>query len=779
MKKKIVSMLLVLSMTISGCTASTTQGNTSENQQTSSENETKEEANAEQSVEETKDETEQTEESANKEEAKQTDEAASSDDGEAAGNSEYKAISLSLLGDKEEIYYDENLVPSIPAYSVEKDFSNVEYDKRFESLFNTEYESEYNNVTEFKNKLIENSFAVKEAGHDEFFDVYEGNRYSYFPSFVTVDSLMHTYHLYFAYLMKNIERKYISEKLLDLSESMVDAASKQYEALKGTDWENAALTNLEFFYVGSLLQDGKAKVSIDDERFADVVQTEYEKVMDASELVPSEISGFNEDYTQYKVRGYYEGDETLEKYFRAMMWYGRMPFDLEKEEMVKSAILMTMAIDEDPENWESIYSITSFFAGASDDPGYNVFKTLVNENYGKMPEVTELPTDSDSFEKVALAVKKLDPPQINSVPVGEDEENVIASFRFMGQRFTIDASIMQRLVYRAVGENSNGERRYLPDTLDTAAALGSEEAYSILKDGGATDYENYEDNLTVIKGFFSKDNDEIWNASLYSGWLNTLRPLFEKKGEGYPSYMLSDEWEKKDLETFAGSYAELKHDTILYAKQLMAEMGDGEDEDIPDDRGYVDPEPVVYSRFIFLANKTKEGLDNLGMLNSEASKDLELLSEIAQRLLAISEKELKNESLSDDEYEFIRCYGGNLEHFWLEVNKDEVENLGYSYQAPCPVIADIATDPNGSVLEVGTGRVDEIYVVFPIDGKLHVGKGGAYSFYQFEQPMSERLTDGEWRDMLSGGHLDEDWNWIENENKPEQPEWTMSYRIKE
>ena len=785
MKKRIVSVLLALSMIVSGCAGSSvSESNSSSNEvpagkekaaeETDTADATTEEAST--VSEEPAQDTESSEETT--EVAQESDSEVVEEKTDESNSSDYKVVNLSLLGGKEDIYYDETLVPSVPAYSVEKDFSNVEYDKKFSYIFDPENENEYNHVTEFRNKLIENLFAVKSTSYDEFFDVYEGNRYEYFPSFITVDSLMHTYHLYFAYLMKNTEKNYLSDKLMDLSASMLDITAKQYEELKGTDWESAALRNLEFFYIGRILQGGKASSPIDDKGFDDVVQDEISKIIDASGITTCSISGKEEDYTQYKVRGYYEGDEVLEKYFRTMMWYGRMPFALDDEDQIKSAVLMTMAIDEKPENWESIYSVTSFFAGASDDTGYDIFTELVKDNYGKMPGASELASDTDSFGKVVEAVKKLDPPKINSVPVFEDEENVISSFRFMGQRFTIDASIMQQLVYRAVGENSNGEKRYLPDTLDTAAALGSDVAYSILEENGATDYENYKDNLTVIKGFFSNGNEDLWNASLYSGWLNTLRPLFDKKTEGYPSYMLSDEWTKKDLETFAGSYAELKHDTILYAKQLMAEMGDGSDEDIPDDRGYVDPEPVVYSRFIFLADKTKEGLNNLGMLDSDSANNLDLLKEIAQRLLAISEKELKNESLSDDEYEFIRCYGGNLEHFWVEVNKDNIEDLSYSYQAPCPVIADIATDPNGSVLEVGTGGVDEVYVVFPIDGKLHVAKGGAYSFYQFEQPIDERLTDSEWRDRLSGGHLDDDWNWVENEKAPDKPEWTKSYRIK-
>ena len=92
------------------------------------------------------------------------------------------------------------------------------------------------------------------------------------------------------------------------------------------------------------------------------------------------------------------------------------------------------------------------------------------------------------------------------------------------------------------------------------------------------------------------------------------------------------------------------------------------------------------------------------------------------------------------------------------------------------MIADIATDPNGSVLEIGTGDAQNMFVIFPIDGELHIGRGSVYSFYQFVQPIDERLTDSEWQARLDGGYMDDNWNWIENDNKPVQPEWTQSYR---
>ena len=687
-----------------------------------------------------------------------------------------KAGTSLITNPEETIYYDPDLVPAVPDYQVAEDLSNVTYHKNFAYLFESEFDSEYNDTSKMRNALADKGFAVRCDGYHEFFDVYEMNRYNMFPNFVTVDSLMHTYHLYFAYLLKNIEKDSLADKLKTVSSGMLARSIAQYESLKGTDFEQAALRNVTLFYVGAKLQDPDVSCSVDDSSFAEVADAELGKIMEAAGIEPCLLTGLNEDYTQYKPRGYYDGDETLEAYFRAMMWYGRISFALNSEEMVKSSVLMSCALSEDDTDYNSMYDVTSFFAGVSDDFTYGEMAQVLTEVYGRIPDAEAVAGDKASFGKVMEALKNAQPPKINSIPVMENEENVIPSFRFMGQRFTIDAAIMQNLIYRAVEENPEGERRYLPDALDSAAALGSEEAYKILEEQGDTGYKNYTDNLKIMQDTFDNADMGLWGQSLYSSWLYTLRPLFEKRGSGYPWYMQNDEWNKKKLETFAGSYAELKHDTILYAKQVAAEMGGGDDE-MPDDRGYVDPEPVIYSRFMDLANRTSNGLEAAGMLSPAEKDNLALLFDIAKRLLEISEKELRNEELSDDDYEFIRGYGGDLEHFWQEANAAEGIDLAHSYQAPCPVIADIATDPNGTVLEVGSGKADTVFVVFPIDGELHVASGSAYSFYQFTVPIDERMTDEDFRASLDSGYLDDDWNWVENDNITKQPDWTQSYRI--
>ena len=150
----------------------------------------------------------------------------------------------------------ENITPQVAQYSVEPDLSNIENLGQF-------YINE--DTPEFIQKLAQNGFVVAGDAGNEFFEVYETNRYDLIPSFVTVDSLMHTYHLYFSYLLKNIERNYLFDSLVQLSDRMLENSLAQYEALKGSEWESAAKRNVAFFTIGRKLLDDSTEVSPDVE----------------------------------------------------------------------------------------------------------------------------------------------------------------------------------------------------------------------------------------------------------------------------------------------------------------------------------------------------------------------------------------------------------------------------------------------------------------------------------------------------------------------------------
>jgi hypothetical protein len=177
-----------------------------------------------------------------------------------------------------------------------------------------------------------------------------------------------------------------------------------------------------------------------------------------------------------------------------------------------------------------------------------------------------------------------------------------------------------------------------------------------------------------------------------------------------------------------------------------------------------------------LATLTSDGLDKFGMISDDDKENLSRLAELANQLVTMSNKELVNEILTDEEYELIRNYGGNIEHFWLEAVKAESDsNYIDSSEFPSALVVDIATDANsGTVLEAATGNASNIYVVVNIGGSLRIARGSVYSFYEFEQPSSDRLTDSEWR-IKMGIAADDNYEY-HYDTKIDQPEWTQSYR---
>ena len=419
---------------------------------------------------------------------------------------------------------DVQTAAAVPDYSVSGDLHEIT---------NLEW-MEWNGLSDTaKAILAQNLFVVEPDFYSEFFGRYEWNRYLQIPNFVTVDSMMHTYHLYFSLLLNRTEKQQLAAQLQTLSKDMLRASAAQLDALTGTAWENAAKRSTAYFAVGAALQDPKIQIP---EQVKNVAAQELSAIYAAEGIAPCAVTEDLLDYSQFKPRGYYEGDETLETYFRAMMWYGQINFTQKKEDMNRTALLITLALhDTASDSWEKLYAVTSFFAGVSDDLGYYEYLPAIEAAYGTIPDTELLRADETAYQHYTEQIRTLAAPQINSIPVIDPEGTVDLAeegkgFRFMGQRFTLDAAVMQQLVFNKVRENAQGERRMLPDVLDMPAALGSETALAILTQQGDTAYARYPEQMQMLRKAVKEAPEELWSASLYAGWLYTLNPLLVEKG---------------------------------------------------------------------------------------------------------------------------------------------------------------------------------------------------------------------------------------------------------
>jgi len=290
--------------------------------------------------------------------------------------------------------------------------------------------------------------------------------------------------------------------------------------------------------------------------------------------------------------------------------------------------------------------------------------------------------------------------------------------------------------------------------------LGSQRALEILTIEGDTDYDGYDEQLAKLQGEFAALPESQWTENLYWNWLYTLRPLLDEKGEGYPYFMRSPAWADKDLHTWLGSWAELRHDTILYAKQSYTVFVESAPPESMPARGYVEPQPQVYGRLAALTAQMRAGLGDRGLLNDEMAGKLARMEHLLLSLKTISEKELRGEDLSEEEYALIRTIGDTLEE--LTTFSEEIDGeITSEADERMALVADVHTDSNtGQVLEEGVGDAFPIYVVVMVEGEQVVAMGGVFSYYEFKQPMSDRLTDEAWQAMSP---------------KPDRPAWMGSF----
>ena len=742
-----------------------------------------------------------------------------------------------------------SLVPASPSYSLPLALTEITNLPQVEPQFRLGENQ--------KELLQENGFVVIPGYGDDIVEPYKTMKEWEVPIFVTSDTLLHLYHIQFNEILKRIEEEEFFDQLIDMSLAMMERATIDYHSFTDPRLKEAARRNVAYFAVAlKLLQtptegydEAKLRAEIgqwneeypyDKKEFKPVrkincstpnyvkseVAEEIKNIEEHQDFKPSAIFNSNtdcgcalpccycEDYSQYVPRGHYTRSEILKRYFKTMMWYGRMAFLLKgggatdctafegplvTEEDANLATIQASLISAElssieagdsttQEIWDRIYSVTSFFVGAADDLTPYEYLGALEKMFG-----TEFDADVFTSDENLLALKaelaQMRNPEIYGgsgicvvyPPITREKLYQCLSktkgMRFMGQRFVPDSYMFQNLATPAVGMyvgndepftmkmTPAGPARCFPRGLDVMAVLGSERAYEILQEEGDTEYAgadtSYDTQLRELKSQFDRFDVADWNRNLYWGWLYALRPLLQDFGEGYPTFMQTKAWQDRELQTTLASWAELRHDTILYAKQSYTptcEMAPLPPKPVV---GYVEPVPEFYARMLALTSMTKEGLGQLNALNNEEKSRLESLEHILGRLTSISMSELENKELSEVDYEFIRNFGEELESIIAGVEARGKETT---------IIADVHTDTNPprQVLEEGVGHVDLILAAYKVpDGRILIGVGPVLSYYEFKHPMDERLTDEKWQEILEQGDV------------PERPAWINSFYAKE
>ena len=599
--------------------------------------------------------------------------------------------------------------------------------------------------------LGEQGFAIVPSKNAQLFHIYEQNDYSDFPNFVTTDLYLQLYHLYIDCMLRELEEYRLLPLMTEFSKDMIDAMLAIIHNADNDDSETKRIAgrNLQFFRVAHHLFTGKPiDASYTTER------AEIAKCLAAengpSGMLMDYMGDISFPYSLFRARGHYTRSDALKRYFQGMMWVQTATMGLDHETEVKQAVQIAFAMKlfkNVRKKYDKINNLITMLMGQPDNLSMLQVIAEVDKTHMGMDELIN---DDKAIAKLTKVLNEIGDKQTRIRPKFEKTSH--NKINVMPQRYQPDGEVLQEMV----DYDGKPSKRGVPKGIDVMAAMGVSAAEQILKEE-KTEWKQLLPSLDKMK----KRMGEIdWNETTATQWLQTLKVLTTGTDSHSPYFMQNPEWGKKDLNAALASWAELKHDAILYAKQPMgAECGGGENVPEPVVKGYVEPNVKFWKKAAELLDNTAKLLRSQDMMTDKIDGVTERLKEEVTFLLRVSEKELAGKEPTDEEYDQISYIGATFENISLELLRMPDQYL-YNWtdiegaDRKVALVADVYTanadnNPNKAILFEAVGDADEIYVVVEIGGYLYLTRGAVLSYREFIQPIDQpRLTDEEWQEQL-------------------------------
>lgn len=352
----------------------------------------------------------------------------------------------------------------------------------------------------------------------------------------------------------------------------------------------------------------------------------------------------------------------------------------------------------------------------------------------------------------------------------------------LGQRFSIDSYVMSNLVYDRLFVDNEPVMRRFPATMDVIYVLGNDYALTHLR--SELEEHEYGASLYSLRVAVDRLPSGFWQEPVYNQWLGLLRTLNQRPQSTYlPLAMHTQAWADKILSTQLTSWAQLRHDNILYAKQSYTM--DGVVCEYP--AGYVEPYPKFYRAVHQFAADNYERIARLdsGQDDSEALGSaltyFRNVMEVMEQLETLASKELEGRSFTAEEEAFlksiVRYQLREVDRVCAIVTEEYWDGwyptLFYRDETNPAVVADVHTNPTTDethplyppgVLHVASGPVVPIIMIVNTDEGTTMYVGPAMTYFVKDGFPFIRLNDKEWQERLNTLPY------------PTPPAWTTSFR---
>ena len=611
------------------------------------------------------------------------------------------------------------------------------------------------------------NFAIAPMGYEQLFHVYEANDYHEMPSFITTDVYLQAFHMYFSYALKSLERNHFTPALQELLQALHAECMKleQQEPIKAEAGYAAT-----YFAIAHWLLTGK-ELSVPV-----ALQPAYRAELRCLKYCEDNPSAFLDctdvlfPYSLFKPRGHYTHNETSRHYFRCMMWLQTASFCRETPEALWRTAVMAAALNRIPAGTRQkclkLDQALTFLMGGPDNASILEMADYM-ERHGLADRI--LAHDETALRQTDDWLKELFKTRNRIRP--KIQLSCADKINFMPARYMADNEILGEMADPA----PNAERAY-PKALDVFAAFGVESAAALLDTCYHEEkrWKDYSATAGRMKQLFQ--GRAGGEGTMYDRWLEALVTL-QRPDKDYPGLLRTPAWQIKNLNTALASWTELKHDVVLYGEQpMLAECGGGGELAIPVIVGYVEPNLAFWRKLKEFIAHHRRLLTETGFADEDLVSKANILEEQVDFCLHATEKELRGDTLTQEEYMNIQKLGSSIEWFTLSViepgvaynSLEEVKGASRSIA----LVSDVFTrnvpgcDKNG-VLHEATGTANVIYVLVDIGGQTFLTRGATFGYYEFVRPLGERLTDEEWQQMLRDGKA------------PDLPEWIRPYFLQQ
>jgi hypothetical protein len=598
------------------------------------------------------------------------------------------------------------------------------------------------------------------------------------PVFVTTDLAAHANHLVFDRLLQYCEEEYFFPQLV----TVVNEYIKNIEQKKGQIPDAVYNTSILYFQTAQALLNLAPKrlesgdyiktIVYKDVNAAQVLSNypqqiakEVEKMNAAAGIGESSvIPGMSEDYSQYKVRGHYTKNGVLGAYFRALMWFGRINFGFENKNLAVTALFITDITENSPQIkklWQSLFDPITELIGISDDISFHELAPLWNKIKGAgFSQWYSNPDKINSF--ISGEYKELRTPAISGFSLFQgpssggplpQELKPPSGWRLFGQRYTLDSDIHNSVSSpRIFGRDS-------VQGLDIMKVFGSKTADNLLRGNDYPKHPELESILNSLRQNLSSVKDDFWLSTYYSNILYQIKTqaVFEN-GTGF-YFTEKPGWGLKAMNSAHGTWAELRHDTILYVKQSYAEKGGDGDwsptfryKPLPEPIHYIEPNVPFWTISAIGIQKLHAILEKYDYMDGRTAQILASMHGLFVKAVEISKLEADDKEVPVTDLVWIRNIPNELSKLVIAQLSIGGGN-GYmndSDSLRMALVADVFTNAeSGTVLETAVGIPYRLYI--PLNDKQggkRIALGYGFSYFEFGQPMSNRLNNDEWKAIV-------------------------------